>query len=213
MLLRVGALLIYMAAVILTVWIPEHFSADLRFISIGIDIFAILLLGFFPSGMSPAVFLTDDEVQNAVYCDAVEWDNLWYNSTIEDIVVTQADVIYMGGSKETVHQKALYSGHFRSDPTNQPYDILLNKYSTVYDYSFYKENNPDLAASLGDNQWKYLEHFINSGMKEGRQGNAEFNLAAYKANNPDLVAMFGDDNAKYYEHYIAGGKAEGRKAA
>lgn len=48
MLLRVGALLIYMAAVILTVWIPEHFSADLRFISIGIDIFAILLLGFFP---------------------------------------------------------------------------------------------------------------------------------------------------------------------
>ena len=28
MLLRVGALLIYMAAVILTVWIPEHFSAD-----------------------------------------------------------------------------------------------------------------------------------------------------------------------------------------
>ncbi len=35
MLLRVGALLIYMAAVILTVWIPEHFSADLRFISIG----------------------------------------------------------------------------------------------------------------------------------------------------------------------------------
>ena len=58
MLLRVGALLIYMAAVILTVWIPEHFSADLRFISIGIDIFAILLLGFFPSGMSPVVALS-----------------------------------------------------------------------------------------------------------------------------------------------------------
>ena len=57
MLLRVGALLIYMAAVILTVWIPEHFSTDLRFISIGIDIFAILLLGFFPPGMSPVVAL------------------------------------------------------------------------------------------------------------------------------------------------------------
>ena len=41
MLLRVGALLIYMTAVILTVWIPEHFSTDLRFISIGIDIFAM----------------------------------------------------------------------------------------------------------------------------------------------------------------------------
>lgn len=57
MLLRIGALLIYVTAVILTVWIPEHFSTDLRFISIGIDIFAILLLGFFPSGMSPVVAL------------------------------------------------------------------------------------------------------------------------------------------------------------
>lgn len=57
MLLRVGALLIYMTAVILTVWIPEHVSTDLRFISIGIDIFAILLLGFLPSGMSPVVAL------------------------------------------------------------------------------------------------------------------------------------------------------------
>lgn len=57
MLLRVGALLIYMAAVILTVWIPEHFSADLRFISIGIDICAVLLLGFLPARMSPVVAL------------------------------------------------------------------------------------------------------------------------------------------------------------
>lgn len=57
MLLRVCALLIYMTAVILTVWIPEHFSTDLRFISIGIDIFAVLLLGFLPAGMSPVVAL------------------------------------------------------------------------------------------------------------------------------------------------------------
>lgn len=57
MMLRVGALLIYMTAVILTVWIPEHFSTDLRFISIGIDICAVLLLGFLPARMSPVVAL------------------------------------------------------------------------------------------------------------------------------------------------------------
>ncbi len=57
MLLRVGALLIYMTAVILTVWIPEHFSTDLRFISIGIDICAVALLGFLPAGMSPVAAL------------------------------------------------------------------------------------------------------------------------------------------------------------
>ena len=48
---------------------------------------------------------------------------------------------------------------------------------------------------------------------KGRQGSAEFNLAAYKANNADLVAAFGDNNQKYYEHYLNSGKAEGRKAA
>ncbi len=57
MLLRVGALLIYMAAMILTVWVPEHVPTDLRFISIGIDICAVVLLGFFPSTMSPVVAL------------------------------------------------------------------------------------------------------------------------------------------------------------
>ena len=163
--------------------------------------------------LDSTTYLTDDELQNAVYCDAVEWDCLWYNGTIDELAVTQAVVEYMDGSKETINQKALYSGHFRSDPTNQPYYVLTSKYAPVYNYQYYKEHNADLAALYGDNQWKYLEHFVNSGMKEGRQGSAEFSLAAYKANNPDLVATFGDDNAKYYEHYISSGKAEGRQAS
>lgn len=57
MLLRFGALAVYMSAVILTVWIPAHFSMDLRYISIGIDICAVLLLGFLPSEMSPVIAL------------------------------------------------------------------------------------------------------------------------------------------------------------
>ena len=69
-----------------------------------------------------------------------------------------------------------------------------------------------LAAQYGANQKALFEHFVTSGMKEGRQANSKFNLSAYKANNPDLVSVFGDDNAKYYEHYISSGKAEGRKA-
>ena len=163
--------------------------------------------------LDSTTFLTDDEIQNAVYSASVEWECLWYNSTINDIAVTKADVVYMDGSKETIGQKALYSGHFRSDPTNQPYYVLTSKYAPVYNYQYYKTNNADLAAQFGDNQWKYLEHFVNSGMREGRQGSAEFNLAAYKANNPDLAATFGNDNAKYYEHYISSGKSEGRKAS
>ena len=72
--------------------------------------------------------------------------------------------------------------------------------------------NPDLADIIGANQKALFEHFVTSGMKEGRQGSAGFNLSAYKANNPDLVAVFGDDNVKYYEHYISQGRAEGRVA-
>ena len=61
--------------------------------------------------------------------------------------------------------------------------MLTSKYALVYDYQYYKEHNADLAALFGDNQWKYLEHFVNSGMKGGGQGSSTFSLAAYKANN------------------------------
>lgn len=87
-----------------------------------------------------------------------------------------------------------------------------NNYISVYNYNYYRKNNPDLVTLYGDRRESYLEHFINVGMKEGRQGSKNFNLAVYKANNPDLVSSFGDDNVKYYEHYISSGRAEGRKA-
>lgn len=120
-------------------------------------------------------------------------------------------ITYMDGSTQTVSN---ISSAYRDTPLqNKPFKEQLAQYAAVYNYKEYLQYNQDLAASLGDNQKALFEHFINSGMKEGRQGNSEFNLAAYKANNPDLVALFGDDNVKYYEHYIAGGKAEGRKAA
>ena len=73
--------------------------------------------------------------------------------------------------------------------------------------------NPDLAEVFGTNQKALFEHFVTNGMKEGRQGNYQFNLAAYKTNNSDLVAAFGNSNVKYYEHYISNGKAEGRIAS
>lgn len=87
-----------------------------------------------------------------------------------------------------------------------------NIYISVYNYKYYKTNNPDLAALYGDDREAYLNHFITVGMIEGRQGCKEFNLDVYKANNPDLVASFGSDNMKYYEHFMLSGRAEGRKA-
>lgn len=95
---------------------------------------------------------------------------------------------------------------------NRLYIFELIPVKRLYNYQDYLRLNPDLADIIGTNQKALFEHFISSGMKEGRQGSMGFNLSAYKANNPDLVAVFGDDNVKYYEHYISQGRAEGRVA-
>lgn len=115
------------------------------------------------------------------------------------------------GTKETIyHPNSKYQGMTLQNP---PFYQQLAQYQAVYNYQDYLTYNPDLAALYGADQKKLFDHFVTSGMKEGRRGSSGFDLNTYKANNPELVAMFGDDNVKYYEHYIANGKAEGRIAA
>lgn len=164
---------------------------------------------FFDS--SKNIYLTEDEINNALFTNYCDFDIAWYNSTIDYLTVKKVVITYMDGSTQTVTDVG--SSYRNKQVQNKPFMEQVAQYEAVYNYRNYMQYNQDLAGVLGDDQKAWFEHFINSGMKEGRQGNAEFNLAAYKANNPDLVALFGDDNAKYYEHYIAGGKAEGRKAA
>ena len=86
-------------------------------------------------------------------------------------------------------------------------------YSDVYDPDFYDATYPGLLLILDNDYVNLLAHFVNSGMAEGRQGSAEFNLAIYQANYPALVDVYGGDNASYYLHYINSGKAEGRNAS
>lgn len=83
-------------------------------------------------------------------------------------------------------------------------------YSAVFDATYYKNAYPDLALAGITTDKQLLNHFINNGMKEGRQGNEEFNVQAYKARYADLQAVYGNDLTKYYLHYITSGKAEGR---
>ena len=157
-------------------------------------------------------YLTDDEINNALFksTSASEFGVCWYNSSIASVKIVGALVTYMDGTSESLSAEQVNSPYKKMQ--NPPFKEMLSNYAAVYNYKSYMTYNPDLASAFGDNQWKLFQHFINSGMSEGRQASSEFNLAAYKANNPDLVSVFGDDNAKYYEHYISSGKAEGRKA-
>ena len=159
------------------------------------------------------LYLTDSEITNDLYSyQRAIFECAWYNGTIRSFKVNKAVVEFMDGSKQTVSEKQLYSEKYNHVLQGKPFLGALVQYASVYNYKDYMKYNPDLAATFSDNQKALFEHFINNGMKEGRQANSKFNLSAYKANNPDLVSIFGDDNVKYYEHYISCGKAEGRIA-
>ena len=82
-------------------------------------------------------------------------------------------------------------------------------YAEVFNPTYYRDHNPDVAASpYGVNDNTLWEHFRDFGMNELRQGNAEFNAKEYKEKYKDLRDTFGDDNPMYYYHYIVCGKQE-----
>ena len=83
-------------------------------------------------------------------------------------------------------------------------------YSAIFNATYYSNRYADLKAVFGTNESLLLNHFINSGMAEGRQGSEEFNVQAYRARYADLNAAFGDNLPLYYYHYMNAGKAEGR---
>ena len=160
---------------------------------------------------SKNIYLTEDEINNAMFYDYCACNTGWYSTTISYLNVDKVVVTYMDGTTQTV--KNVGSAYRKAPRQNLPFMQQVEQYRDVYNYHYYLSNNPDLGMALGNDQKKLFEHFITTGMKEGRQASKDFNLETYKANNPDLVAAFGSDNAKYYEHYISTGKAEGRIAA
>lgn len=85
-------------------------------------------------------------------------------------------------------------------------------YSAVFDATYYANRYPDLKAAFGNDESALLQHFIQYGMAEGRQGSSQFDVYSYKNLYPDLRAAFGNNLKSYYMHYISSGKSEGRKA-
>lgn len=87
---------------------------------------------------------------------------------------------------------------------------MMENYSAVFDAAYYYNHYEDLQNAVGNDSLKLFQHFLNSGMQEGRQGCESFNVSVYRQNNPDLEEAFGDDLPQYYHHYMNNGCHEGR---
>ena len=85
-------------------------------------------------------------------------------------------------------------------------------YSLVFDAAYYAAHNADVVAACGDTNTALLNHFVKYGMKEGRQGNASFDVISYRYRYADLRNVYGKNLPDYYLHYIRYGAAEGREA-
>lgn len=95
-----------------------------------------------------------------------------------------------------------YSGDYSTD------DEI--PYRAIYNYEFYRSKYPDVAAAFGNNRAATLNHFLNTGRRERRQGCAGFDVRSYYNQYEDLRRSYGVNWPSYYEHYRSHGECEGR---
>lgn len=84
--------------------------------------------------------------------------------------------------------------------------------SDLFNATVYAQANPDIVAAIGSDEAALYNHFITSGMAEGRVASVMFDVQQYKKQNPDLVKLYGDNNAAYYQHYLTNGIQEKRNS-
>lgn len=80
----------------------------------------------------------------------------------------------------------------------------------LFNATYYAKMNPDVVQTVGSDPAALYDHFMNTGMKEGRTGSIMFDVNEYRAKYPDLVKVYGNDIQGYYQHFAASGLAEGR---
>lgn len=80
----------------------------------------------------------------------------------------------------------------------------------LFDAEYYAEQNPDVKAAFGNDERALLNHYLQHGMKEGRNFSKAFNLTLYKKLYSDLAQVFGNNWEMYVTHYLNYGINESR---
>jgi hypothetical protein len=91
-------------------------------------------------------------------------------------------------------------------------DYCLMTETNFFDAQYYQNKYPDLKAAFGNDYYKLYEHYINFGIKEGRQASAVFNPKYYLLNYEDLYSTFtgSDKYVQALNHFMNIGIYEGR---
>jgi hypothetical protein len=114
------------------------------------------------------------------------------------------------GNLEEVRQKMVTI--YRAIAPTQALSLLSGDYGWHgYSRDHYYAASADLHAWLGTNPQKYLQHFFQHGIFEGRQGSPELNPVSYLSRYPDLAGALGSRNPLgALKHYLQHGLFEGR---
>ena len=83
----------------------------------------------------------------------------------------------------------------------------------VFDAKYYAEAYPDVVAVVGSDPAALLNHYVTSGIYEGRDASATFNMSVYALANPDLITAFGSNYQAFINHYVTSGIKENRIAS
>lgn len=80
----------------------------------------------------------------------------------------------------------------------------------MFDADYYLEKYPDLQKVFGNDEEALYNHYVNYGLKEGRNASDAFDVNAYREMYADLDAAYGDNWQGYVEHYLTFGINEER---
>lgn len=90
--------------------------------------------------------------------------------------------------------------------------LSLPKY--VFDSKYYADKHKDIKAAFGYDEQQLINHFINYGIKEGRDSSPTFDVKYYLDSNSDLKSAFGSNNYQAaYNHFVNYGCKEYRKSS
>lgn len=151
---------------------------------------------------------------NASADDGAVFRQLWVALMYHKI--TQADIYEMRGEGDNISNtvlKQLADQGYIASYIYKYYSgeaFTADDFSNVFDYQYYYNANPELAAAgIPLDEAALFSHFITNGLNEGRAGSASFNVNYFKTNYPEIAEQLGGSNYNCAVYYIIYGKANG----